>query len=125
MARPDGGIMRRVITFGAGLLQVAILASCTTDEDGRTWVSREVFSERPALKLADCVGAEWRKFSAFVKMARYERGKAVRILHPDLGVIFQAVVLPAKNGSLMTLGSPFEAQYPNYAPMAEKCASKA
>jgi hypothetical protein len=117
--------MRRVIAFGASLWQVAILAGCTTDEDGRTWVSREVLSERRAMPLADCVGTEWRKFSAFVKVARYERGKAVRIIHPDLGVIFQAVVLPAKNGSVVTLGTPFEAQFPNYAPMAEKCAARA
>jgi hypothetical protein len=49
----------------------------------------------------------------------------VRIIHPDLGVIFQAIVAPAEHGSVVTLGSPFEKQFPNYAPMAEKCAAKA
>ena len=116
--------MRRVI---ACLLCVFALAGCTTDESGRNWVSRDVLSGRPAKRLADCVAREWNKFSQFVKVAPYERGKAVRIIHPDLGVIFQAIVVPAKKGakgSVMTLGSPFEAQFPNYAPQAEKCAAR-
>jgi hypothetical protein len=115
--------MRRVTAFVC-LLSVAALAGCTTDERGRTWISRQIFSERRAAPLADCVSAEWRKFSTLVKEAPYERGKAVRIIHPDLGVIFQAIVVPAEGGSVVTLGSPFEKQFPNYAPMAEKCTAK-
>jgi hypothetical protein len=116
--------MRRVIAFMCAAF-VAVLPGCTTDERGRTWVSRQLFSDRRAAPLANCVSAEWRKFSTLVTDAPYERGKAVRIIHPDLGVIFQAIVAPAEHGSVVTLGSPFEKQFPNYAPMAEKCAAKA
>jgi hypothetical protein len=115
--------MRRAIAFG-GLLSVVMLAGCTTDESRRSWFSRDVFSERAPARLAKCVSAEWHKFSELVNVAPYELGKAVRIIHPDLGVIFQAIIVPGEGGSVMTLGSPFKAQFPNYAPMAEKCAGK-
>jgi hypothetical protein len=113
--------MRRV-TACACLVLAWALVGCTTDESGRTWVSKEVFSERPAPRVAACVSAEWRKFSTLVQVAPYETGKAVRIVHPDLGVIFQAIAVPKEGGSVMTLGSPFAAQFPNYEPMAQKCA---
>ena len=113
---------------GADFAWVAILfplVGCTDEQDdNRKWVASKVPSTQPAPALANCIRAEWSKFSTLVQVAPYEQGKAVRIVHPDLGVIFQALVIPAPGGSTLTLGSPFEAQFPNYAPVAEKCAGK-
>ncbi len=102
------------------------LVGCTDEQDdNRKWVASKIPSTHPAPALAKCIRAEWSKFSTLVQVAPYEQGKAVQIVHPDLGVIFQALVIPAQGGSMLTLGSPFEAQFPNYAPVAEKCAGKA
>ena len=106
----------------AATLSIATVAGCTTDERGRVWLSRMVQSERPALRVAQCISAEWRRFSELVNVAPYQRGKAVRIIHPDLGVIFQAIILPKEKGSVATLGTPFEKQFPNYEPSVAKCA---
>jgi hypothetical protein len=111
--------MRRTIVAALSIMAVA---GCTTDERGRMWISRSISSESPALRLAQCVSAEWRRFSELVNVAPYQRGRAVRIIHPDLGVIFQAIVLPEEKGSIATLGTPFRKQFPNYQPSVEKCA---
>jgi hypothetical protein len=114
-------ILRGFPPLVAAVMSILAVAGCTTDERGRVWLSRMVRSERPALRVAQCISAEWRRFSALVNVTPYQRGQAVRIIHPDLGVIFQAIVLPMEKGSIATLGTPFQKQFPNYQPSVERC----
>jgi hypothetical protein len=74
--------MRRGVEF-AWVAILFPLVGCTDEQDdNRKWVASKVPSTHPAPALAECIRAEWSKFSTLVQVAPYEQGKAVRIVHP-------------------------------------------